>query len=368
MRVGLVYTGCFRQAGVERIVWESARHLAERHDVTVLADYWEESGAPVTYRRVHPRMRPRFLLPNSFSTRAGRAMREGGYDRVVSYGANCPGGDVLWVSSVHRAWLERACAGETGARRAKAMLRFVRPVNRSLLSLERALFSRRDYRRVITTSDRVAEDLERLYGVPRGDTVTIGNGFAPEDFSPERRRELREEARAEIGLADEDVALLMVANELPRKGFGVLLDAVRLVGDPRLRVLLAGRVAPKGYDLSGVRVAYLGLVSDLGRLHAAADLFVLPTRYEAACLSIVEALGSGLPVITTDVPGAGDLIEHGVNGLLQHDPLDPEELAELLRLGLDENERRRWSEAAGERARPYAWHNLIARVEEVLAA
>jgi glycosyltransferase involved in cell wall biosynthesis len=58
---------------------------------------------------------------------------------------------------------------------------------------------------------------------------------------------------------------------------------------------------------------------------------VLPTQYEAFCLAILESLGSGLPVVTSRVPGAHDAVQHGVNGALITDPRDGHELAEALR-------------------------------------
>lgn len=353
MKIALVFTGSFRGGGVERIVWECARHFGARHEVTVLADYWEDCGEPrVAYRKVSPARRLREL---SFMRRAGRAVREGEYDRVISFGINCPAGDVIWVNSLHRAWLERRGFS----------LRSLHPRHRLLLALEAHHFHARRYSRVLAVSERVADDLGRLYGVPRGDVDVVPNGYDPGEFSADRRRSLRTEVRAELGFADDDVVCLMVANELARKGFGVLVEAMRLVDDSRLRILLVGRAKPDG-DLGG-RVTYAGPSADVGRSHAAGDLFVLPTRYEAACLAIVEALASGLAVVTTDVPGAGDLVSPGENGLLQRNPLDAVELAALLRIALDDERRAAWSDAAPGSVAHLAWPLVLERAEGLLA-
>jgi glycosyltransferase involved in cell wall biosynthesis len=353
MKIALAFTGCFRGGGVERLVWECARHFGAGHDVTVLADYWEDCGEPgVAYKKVSP---ARHLRELSFMRRAGRAAQAERFDRVISFGANCPAGDVIWVNSLHRAWLERK----------GATLRSLHPRHRLILALEAHHFRGRRYNQVIAVSDRVASDLSRLYGVPPSDVEVVPNGYDPVEFSPERRRSLRAEARAELGIAEEDVVCLMVANELARKGFGVLLDAARIVNDPRLRVVLVGRAVPTGYDL-GERTIYAGPSADVGRSHALADLFVLPTRYEAACLAIVEALASGLPVLTTDVPGAGDLIQPGINGLLQRDPLDATELAGLLQLGLDDGLRGELTAGAAPSVANLAWPLVLERAEGLL--
>ncbi|MEI6871850.1 MAG: glycosyltransferase, partial [Verrucomicrobiota bacterium] len=99
--------------------------------------------------------------------------------------------------------------------------------------------------------------------------------------------------------------------------------------------------------------------------HAAADLFVLPTQYEAFSLAILEALGSGLPVVTTDVPGAKDAILPGVNGLLQAAPKDGRELAEILS-SLDDDALAGLSAQASASVTQFQWPNVLARYENVL--
>src|SRR5262249_40913472 len=155
-----------------------------------------------------------------------------------------------------------------------------------------------------------------------------------------------------------------VANELHRKGFGVLLEAVARLGDAPVMVDVVGRAPLDPYrarmsDLGlEERVHYRGTTSDIGLFHAAADLLVLPTQYEAFSLTVVEALASGLPVVTTTVPGAGDLVRHDENGLLQNDATDPSELASLLDLALDRSRRARWAAGASDAVAGYDWATL----------
>jgi glycosyltransferase involved in cell wall biosynthesis len=136
--------------------------------------------------------------------------------------------------------------------------------------------------------------------------------------------------------------------------------------------LLAGRAEPSDYvrklRLAGLfdRFTYCGSRTDMGFVHAAADLFVLPTKYEAFCLAIVEALASGLPVITTAVPGAADVISDGYNGRVQRDPNDSGELASLLRESLDLQQRSAWAAAARPSVAHLTWDQLLAQAEHLL--
>jgi len=71
----------------------------------------------------------------------------------------------------------------------------------------------------------------------------------------------------------------------------------------------------------------VGPTHDVAQLYAAADAFVLPTRYEPWGLVIVEALGTGVPAVTTRLAGAAVAVREGETGRLLDDPEDPAELA-----------------------------------------
>ncbi len=191
-------------------------------------------------------------------------------------------------------------------------------------------------------------------------------------FDAARKASTRTEARARLGYGRDDRVLLFVANELERKGFGVLLDAVGQLDDPRIKILGAGRVAPAAYQgqlerlgLAG-RLRWEGSSNDVALLHAASDAFVLPTRYEAWGLVIVEALGSGLPVVTSRLAGAAVAVHDRETGWLLEDPEDPRELAEALLWSLSSAPAQ--AHAISASVREYAWEEIVARYEHVLRA
>lgn len=373
MRVALSFPGCHRQGGVERVLFECAHYLASRdHEVMVFASEWGPDGlGSVQRRHVCVKQHPSFLRGLSYRRESTKQLRLASFDVLNTHGCVCPEGGVHWVHSVHKAWLERSQEFRPRFSRAWARQR-MNPVHPLLLAMEARHFRSHNYRKLIVTTPRVRDDLHRLYRVPANDMVIIPNGFSPEEFNPERREERREEMRRRLGLKSDEIVMLFVANELERKGFTTVLSAMRLLDRSDLRLLVVGRVEASqarvqaaAFGLDG-RVDVRGPSDDVALFHAAGDLLVLPTQYEAFNLAILEALGSGVPVVTTNVPGASDAIRPGINGILVEHPGDAVALASALESLCDERTRQTLSQAAPGTVEDHRWPSILRRYERVL--
>jgi glycosyltransferase involved in cell wall biosynthesis len=115
-------------------------------------------------------------------------------------------------------------------------------------------------------------------------------------------------ARARVGLAADDVAVLMPARPYAGKGVGVLLDALSIIGSDAstrripLRAVVAGgsrhvedyraQAASRGL---GESIAFLGHRDDIPDLLAAADIVTLPSFYEGLPYAISEAMAAAFP-------------------------------------------------------------------------
>ena len=86
-----------------------------------------------------------------------------------------------------------------------------------------------------------------------------------------------------------------------------------LVGDGPLRADLAGQC--RELNLEG-RIHFLGIRDDVADLLQAADVFALTSVSEAASITLLEAMATGLPVVVTDVGGNPEIVRNGVDGLL----------------------------------------------------
>ncbi len=222
-------------------------------------------------------------------------------------------------------------------------------------------------RRVIVPSAATASILVADYGVPR-DCIAI----APPGCD--------RVARAH-GNAGGPVALLSVGALVPRKGHDLLIAALAEIADLDWRLTIAG---PRDRDAATAarleaQIAALGLAARvtlagavapdrLAALYAAADLFVLASRFEGYGMAFAEAASYGLPVIGTTAGAIREAVPAGA-GLL----VPPDDVAALTgalrRLIADRDERRRLAEGALRAAeRLPTWEASARRVAETIEA
>lgn len=121
-------------------------------------------------------------------------------------------------------------------------------------------------------------------------------------------------ARAELGAVDRPL-LMAVGSLVPHRGYGTLLDAARLWRglDPLPLLVIAGEGRERGMlqrriEAEGLPVKLVGRRGDIGELLAAADVALLPSRWEARSLLAQEALRQGVPLVATAVGGVPELV------------------------------------------------------------
>jgi glycosyltransferase involved in cell wall biosynthesis len=134
------------------------------------------------------------------------------------------------------------------------------------------------------------------------------------------------------------------------------------VGDGPWRKALEEQVSRLALE---EKVHFLGYRGDVPDILGASDLFVLPSRYEAMPVVLLEAMAAGLPCVVTAVGDNSYLIEDGVTGRLVS-PEDPTALAEVLEeLISDPLRRGRMKAAARQKVQNFTSKNKINRIEWV---
>ena len=202
---------------------------------------------------------------------------------------------------------------------------------------------------VVCTSQAEWDDLAPIVGPER--LALVPNGVPARPPAPGR-----DESRASLGLATDEIVALFVGQLEERKRPLLAAKASVAAG---LTLLVAGD-GPQAPLLAGAawpRVRLLGQVPDTERLYAAADVYLAPAEREGLSYAMLEALDAGLAVVCSDGPGnpdavgdAGVVVSGGVESWAR----------ELRRLARDPAERARLSEAARRRARDELSHERFA--------
>jgi len=173
----------------------------------------------------------------------------------------------------------------------------------------------------VAVSEEVAISLKRLYGIQQCHVVP--NGIPIDAFA--HPRTARKEWRAREGFRDDQVLFVCVARFSPQKNHELLLKAFAqgpasdrsahlvLIGDGVLREQVKEQA--KDLALNG-QIHFLGLRNDISDALRATDVFVLSSEWEGNPLSVMEAMASGLPIVSTAVGGVPDLLANGREGFL----------------------------------------------------
>jgi glycosyltransferase involved in cell wall biosynthesis len=184
-------------------------------------------------------------------------------------------------------------------------------------------------------------------GVPRDRVHYQPPGVDLTQFHPPGPDDVARIRRALGWPADRRIALF-VGRLSVEKGAMDLVEAWEFASRPEALLVLVGPDMPghpwdaggpaRAYVAAhglGDRVRFEGPASDTSAFYRAADLFVQPSHFEAFGSSALEAMASGLPIVSSGVGGLGDFLHDGQNALL-HEPRSPASLGAALRRLLDD--------------------------------
>lgn len=323
-----------RYGGVEQFGYRlSAALAAKGHQVDFLCAR-QEVAAPegVRVRRTGRPFGPRWLKMLIFAVRAEALRRNGDYDCTVSLGKTL-NQDVMRVGGgpLTEFWRYSERAYPQGLTRAfKRLRRRLSPGNLLTLLIERRQYARTP---VIIAVSHFVRDLI-VTSRPGLDPASIRIVYNRPDlarFSPPTF-EQREDARRVFGIKDGEIAIGLATSNFALKGVEPLIRALATLPET-CSLYVAGGRKHAAYDALALRlgvadrVRFLGKVDSMPDWYRAIDIFTLPSFYDACSNAVLEALASGLPVLSSASNGSSVFLppENVVD-----DPGDPAELARVL--------------------------------------
>jgi UDP-glucose:(heptosyl)LPS alpha-1,3-glucosyltransferase len=284
-------------------------------------------------------------------------------DLVYTAGTNCWDADLI---SIHIVFAEFVRLAAPELKLLGNPIRFwPRLIHRRLyyalvIFLERHMYTN-PKTGLILIAKKTAVDLKRHYGID-GPLPVVYIGLDHKIFNRELRLRNRPEVRKQLGFVDDTFVLVLVGNDWKKKGLVALIEALALVKDLPVVLVVAGKDDSAPYLK---RIRELGLEAqvtfqpsrpDVQWYYAAADVYVGPSLEDTFAQPPTEAMGCGLPVITTATNGTAEIMTDGFDGLVLQDPNDVAGLAERIRwLYANPELRERMAEQAAITAAQYTW-------------
>jgi glycosyltransferase involved in cell wall biosynthesis len=193
--------------------------------------------------------------------------------------------------------------------------------------------------RIIAVSDFTRRELLKYYNIPENKIRVIHNGVDVNKFKPPAdKRKVKEE----LGFKPDDLTILSVGRLYARKGLFTLIESMPQVVKRfrNAKFVISGKGQSNEMkklvahaERLGVKdnIIFTGYYPDkkLPALYQSADVFAFSTFYEHHPFAVLEALSTGLPVVTTNVGGIPETIESGKNGFLV-EPFNPQQLADRI--------------------------------------
>ncbi|MFN0149376.1 MAG: glycosyltransferase family 4 protein [bacterium] len=236
-------------------------------------------------------------------------------------------------------------------------------------------WSAHNARLVLASSETARQDVARAYGIPI-EKIRVVALAPPDDFEPRSDTARDTEIRRKYLRADRPY-FLFVGKVTPRRNVPMLIEAFAqlkarhrvphalfIVGLDTTGVGVMGLAAAAGVRDDVVHVPYAP-DEDLMGIYNAATAFVMPHSYESVSLTVLEALATGTPVITSDAPG---MIEATGGHALHLDQIDGERLVEAMaQLAGDDALRARLVEDGLRYVKRFSWRRTALETLDVLA-
>jgi UDP-glucose:(heptosyl)LPS alpha-1,3-glucosyltransferase len=347
--------------GAEKLVQEVTERIAlnPHYDVHVLANQWIRQSDRVTFHKIPIIAFPRFMKPLSFARFVERKISAMGFDLVHSH-ERVFHADVFSIHGLpHRTWVKQV--------RKKRMNLF----DQATAWIEKSLITSGDCHAFLAVSNLTKEKYVAEFGLHADMVKVIHPGVSVEKFTNENW-DTRELVRRLYGISSADTLVLFVGMNFEIKGLDVLIPAVSMAKtrnpSDSIKLLVVGKGNFRKYGALAHRlglkddVIFAGVLKDkVENVYVAADIFSMPSKFDAFGLTVLEAMAASLPVIISTDVGAADLVEEGVNGFTVGRE-DIPALASKIAVLLNRQARNSFSIAARRTAGQHTWEEMANRI------
>ncbi|MDD5699132.1 MAG: glycosyltransferase family 4 protein [Victivallaceae bacterium] len=248
------------------------------------------------------------------------------------------------------------------------------PRHFSILNLERKTIQPANVRHIIVNSQLLKQQVIEHFAYPAEKVSLVSNGIDREVYFPAETGE-KDAIKKKLHLSDRFVCIFVAAN-FKIKGLNEAIRAIAgLNGEMRRHVtlLVVGKGNPKPFlglaEKLNVteNLVFAGKQSHMRDYYIASDLLLYPSHYETFGNVILEACACGVPVLTTSMVGASELIKDNKNGFLVKSAREIDRITSILEayMKLPAAEHLKFAKRALSATRNYTWENHIADLERI---
>lgn len=321
----------FPYGGLQRDFVRIAKECVRRgHTVDVYVMKWEgEKPTDFSITEISVSGFTNHARIKKFYERCQSFLKKQSYDLVIGFN-KMPGLDVYYAADT---------CFQAKAREQHGCWFRMTPRYRALVANEEAVFSSDKKTKILLIAAAQQAEFQKYYATQSERFHLLPPGIARDRIAPPHAEEIKHAVREEFNLASDQILLLMVGSGFKTKGLDRTLNAIAALPEPlkqRVQLYVIGQDRAKSFLQQAKqlniteKIKFLGGRNDVARFLLAADLLLHPAYNENTGTVLLEALASGLPVITTDVCGYAHYIEKAEAGIVLASPFKQAQFNQVL--------------------------------------
>lgn len=364
-----------KKGGAERYLMDLCTRLTkEGYEVHVYSNRWDKEIPGTFLHKVNTIPFPRSLRLLLFVIRSTKEIEKNNYDITLSIG-NTIKADILQPrGGVHWAWFWKSLRAYENPIiwLIKFIGRILSPKQWANGLIEILAYRNQNVHKIIAISEMIKEDMMHWYKVPENQIIVDYNGIDTEFFHP-RNKKYREEIRKDLGIGDEFI-ILFVSNNFRMKGLHYLIRATAKIKKEKnipLKLVVLGRDRKNPYIRLSKRlgvskdIIFIGSTDSPEKYYGASDLLVHPTFYDACSRVVLEAMATGIPIITTTANGACGILTNNEEGIIISDPRNVELLTESILSYMEKERNEKSSIKARQCIEKYSFEKNIEMMKKI---
>jgi len=356
------------RGGAEKVAEKFVNHFVDRgHNITVFSEKFsgEESDKLQWHKIPHGKG---LSKTTSFHRQVQNVLNKDNcrekFDIIYTMCRTFPADIFRITEQLHYEWLPIGYSS----------LARLNPRHFSILGLEKKTIDPENMRHIIVNSQLLKNQVVNRFDYPEEKVSLVSNGIDKEVYFPAKKGE-KDEIKKKLHLSDRFVCIFVAAN-FKIKGLNEAIRAIAGLNEEtrkRITLLVVGKGKPKPFlELAEKlnvteNLVFAGKQPGMRDYYIASDLLLYPSHYETFGNVILEACACGIPVLTTKMVGAAELITDNKNGFLVKSAKKIDRMTSILEayIKLPESEHKKFAEKALAATKNYTWTKHISDLEKI---